>query len=91
MCPENRVRLVSSENDDGSVSLEKGVELMESARNAMYASAWAAASKHRRSDYTSRPPKVVSDFMAAIRLGQTERGSYVVALEAAVAPELSEQ
>jgi len=86
-----RVRLVSSGNDDGSVPLEEGVELMESARNAMYASAWAAASKHRRPYYSSRPPKEVSDFMAAIRLGQTERGSYVVALEALVAPELAEQ
>jgi len=85
-----RVRLVSSGNDDGSVPLEEGVELMESARNAIYASAWAAASKHRRPYYSSRPPKEVSDFMAAIRQGQTERGSYVVALEAPVAPELAE-
>ena len=86
-----RVRLMSSENDDGSVPLEEGMELMESARNAIYASAWAAASKHRRPYYSSRPPKEVSDFMATVRLGQTERGSYVVALEAPVAPELSEQ
>ncbi len=86
-----RVRLVSSEIEDGSVPLDRGVELMESARNTVYASAWAASAKHRRAYYYSRPPKNVSDFMAGVRLGQTERGSYVVAIETPVAPELHEQ
>lgn len=86
-----RVRLASSEIEDGSVPLDRGVELMESVRNTVYASACAASARHRRAYYYSRPPKTVSDFMAGVRLGQTERGSYVVAIETPVAPELHEQ
>jgi len=86
-----RVRLVSSEIEDGSVPLERGVELMEAARNAVYASALAASAKHRKAYYYSRPLKAVSDFMESVRLGQTERGSYVVAIETPVAPALQEQ
>jgi hypothetical protein len=86
-----RVRLVSSEIEDGSVPLEQGVELMEAARNAVYASAMAASAKHRKAYYYSRPPQTVSDFMEGVRLGQTERGSYVVAIETPVAPALREQ
>jgi hypothetical protein len=86
-----RVRLVSSEIEDGSLPLERGVELLAAARNTLYASALAASSSHRRPYYYSRPPKNVSDFMEGVRLGQTERGSYVVAIETPVAPELQEQ
>ena len=86
-----RVRLVSTEIEDGSVPLERGVELMESARNAVYASALAASARPPKPYYYSRPPKTVSDFMEGVRLGQTERGSYVVAIETPVAPELHEQ
>jgi hypothetical protein len=86
-----RVRLVRTEIEDGTLPLEQGVEFLESARNAVYASACAAASKHRRAYYYSRPPKAVTDFMEGVRLGQTERGSYVVAIETPIAPELQEQ
>jgi hypothetical protein len=86
-----RVRLVNPEMEDGSLPLERGVDFLAAARNAVYASALAASSSHRRPFYYSRPPKNVSDFMEAVRLGQTERGSYVVAIETPVAPELQEQ
>lgn len=86
-----RVRLVRPEIADGTVPLEQGVDLLEAARTALYASAWAASSKRRRAYYSSRPPKSVTDFIEGVRLGQTERGSYVVAIETPIPPELHDQ
>lgn len=85
-----RFRLVRPDVEDGSVPLAAGVDLMESAKETLYASAIAAAYPFPKPYYPSRAPKQVTEFMESVRLGQTERGSYVVTLEAPVPPSLGD-
>jgi hypothetical protein len=83
-----RLRLSTPGIDEGSLPLEVGVALHAAARDAIYASAFASASAQPRPYYQARPPQAVSDFMEQIRLGQTERGSYIINIESPVAPAL---
>ena len=81
-----RVRSTATSAADGSVPIALGVSLFEQARDMVLAAACAAVSPKaywaRR-----RPPKAVQ-YLESVRLGQTERGSYVLTVQSPVPPPL---
>lgn len=84
------VRIHSGDADeaDGSVSLDSGRSLIDSAVELMASSALAAVSP--RAFFASRRPKAVVDYMRGVRMGQTERGSFVVTILSRVPPQLTD-
>ena len=80
-----RVRAPDAD-DDGSIKIESGVELVLHAKDLLMAAACAA--KDPRASYRAGKNKDASDYMGRVRLGQTEQGSFVVTLLAPVPPSL---
>lgn len=82
-----RIRAHTSESSDGTISIEEGVDLVHHAREMVLAAARAAT---RPSPYFhARKPAEVVEYMEKVRLGQTERGSYVITLLSRVPPILA--
>lgn len=73
-------------DDDGSVSIDAGVELVSQARDMLLAAACAA--KDPRAAYRAGKVKDAASYMDRVRLGQTEQGSFIVTLLAPVPPAL---
>lgn len=73
-------------DDDGSVSIDAGVELVSQARDMLLAAACAA--KDPRAAYRAGKVKDAASYMDRVRLGQTEHGSFIVTLLAPVPPAL---
>jgi hypothetical protein len=71
-----RVRLVSQRTGEGELPIEEGTRLFEGARDMMLAAACAAV--NYRPNFGPRKPAEASEFLDRVRLGQTEKGSYVV-------------
>lgn len=83
-----RVRAPTSD-DDGSIDIDSGVELVTKARDMLLS---AACSAHDpRASYRAGKIKEASRFMERVRLGQTERGSFIVSLLSPVPPALDQQ
>jgi hypothetical protein len=80
-----RVRAPGAD-DDGSISIDPGVELVQHARGLL-ASAACAAREPRRAFHIGKIHSV-EEYMRRVRLGQTEHGSFVVTLLAPVPPVL---
>ena len=80
-----RVRAVGAE-DDGSVLLDEGVELVSQAREMLLAAACATTA--RQPVYRAGANREAAEYMKQVRLGQTEHGSFVVTLMAPVPPML---
>ena len=78
-----RVRAPEAD-DDGSFGIDRGVELVQHARD-MLASAACAAFDPRRA-YHLKKVQRAEDYMRHVRLGQTEHGSFVVTLLAPMPP-----
>jgi hypothetical protein len=79
-----RFRLTGSEAEDGSIPIEEGAQIVQRVRDVMMAGACAAI--ERRSLFHTRKPGQALDYLKKVRLGQTERGSYVVTVISKVAP-----
>lgn len=73
-------------NDDGSISINSGVDLITSSRNLLGASACSALEP--RPYFHVGKVQQANEYMDRVRLGQTERGSFVVTLLAPVPPRL---
>lgn len=73
---------------DGSITLESGVELVQQSRDALLAAACSASSPRRA--FRAGGNKEASDYLQKVRLGQTEQGSFVVALLSPVPPALEQ-
>jgi hypothetical protein len=80
-----RVRTTDADKD-GAISLEVGVEMVALSRD-MLASA-ACAAYEPRSSYHLGKMQPAAYYMSKVKLGQTEAGSFVVALLAPVPPTL---
>jgi hypothetical protein len=81
------VRLCAPNADaEGRIALSHGVALYREAENLMLAAACAA--REPRRSYHARKIAEVRDFLDGLRLGQTERGSYAVAIQSPIAPAL---
>src|SRR6266550_1453470 len=72
--------------DEGSLSLEDGVTAHERVREMILAAACATIS--RRALFAKRKPELAMAYLKKLRLGQTERGSYVFTLISPVLPAL---
>lgn len=82
-----RVRAHEQESADGTVTLAEGVSLVRESMDMMAAAACATLSP--KAVYRARRPLEVVDFLQGLRLGQTERGSFVVAIVSRVPPTLA--
>ena len=78
-----RVRAIGAD-DDGSVPIDKGVELVSQAREMLLAA--ACATKTTQPVYRAGANREAAEYMKQVRLGQTEHGSFVVTLMAPVPP-----
>lgn len=79
-----RIRLVSPRVGPGELPIGDGAELFEGAREMMLAA--ACATVNVRPNFGPRKPRQAVDYLDQVRLGQTERGSYVVTVISDVAP-----
>ena len=81
-----RVRFRHASSNDGSISLDQGEALVENAREMMLAGACAAVQP--KPYYLRRRPEEANRFLRGLRMGQTERGSYVLTVYSPVSPGL---
>jgi hypothetical protein len=81
-----RVRAIHSTFADGSIPLGEGVGLVERGRDLLMAA--ACATVEPRAYFAARKPTPAVDYLKNVRLGQTERGSYVVKFLSRVPPSL---
>lgn len=84
-----RIRPEIPRTQDGTISLESGIKLVENAREVMLAA--ACSTIEPRPYYPTRKPSQAMDYMKRIRLGQTEFGSYVITVRSPIPPELKIQ
>ena len=73
-------------DDDGSVPIDAGVEIITQARQLMLAAACAVGSP--QSLYRAGANREASDYLRRVKLGQTEHGSFVITLLAPIPPQL---
>lgn len=81
-----RVRFRHASASDGSIPLDRGEALVENAREMMLAAACAVVQP--KAYYSRRRPEEANRFVRGLRMGQTERGSYVLAIYSPVSPSL---
>ena len=81
-----RLQFRSSIFEDGSVPLTQAIRMVEGAREMTLAAACATVSP--RSAYSKRKPQQAMDYLDKIRMGQTERGSFILSLHTPVPPRL---
>ena len=81
-----RVRLQHPSIDNGSIPIELGVKLVSEVRDAMLAAACAAVNP--RALFQARKPGEATKYIDGLKMGQTEAGSFVLAIESNVAPAL---
>lgn len=75
--------------DDGSIAVDAGRDIVEQARNLL-ASAACSAFEPRRAYHLGKVQQA-EDYMRRVRLGQTEHGSFVITLLAPIPPALTSQ
>jgi len=86
-CDLIRVRAPSREAESGSLPLEQAVAFVERSRDLVLAAACAAITK--RAYFATRKPTKATEYLSKVRMGQTERGSYVLTILSPVAPALA--
>jgi hypothetical protein len=78
--------LTQPDGGDGTLALAEGVGLVQHARDMVLAAACAAV--RPKPYFPTRKPAQAMEYLEHVRLGQTERGSYVITLLSRVPPEL---
>ena len=79
-----RIRLVHGSIENGTLPLEHGVLMVQGARELTLAAACAAA--RPRALYSSRKPQEATNYVSGLRMGQTEKGSFVLTIQSPVTP-----
>jgi hypothetical protein len=79
-----RIRAPAGNAADGTIPIEAAVAFVERARDLMLAAACAAIDK--RSYFATRKPAQATDYLDQVRMGQTERGSFVLTILSPVTP-----
>ena len=78
------IRMRAADSDDGTVSMNEGVDFVRGASDVVLA---AACSYHNPQPlYRARANREARDYLRQMRLGQTEQGSLVVTLLSPVVP-----
>ena len=72
-----RVRASNGDND-GTISLEQGADLVTGSRDMVFAA--AASLREQKPVYTRSENREAREYLARLRLGQTERGSFVITI-----------
>lgn len=79
--PFDVLRIRAREADEyGSITLEAGHELFDVGRSLLVTAAIQAASPKTRPVLRGRRPEEANEYLERVRLGQTERGSFVLTL-----------
>lgn len=78
-----RFRFTDAEVSDGTIRIEEGAQIVQQARELMMAG--ACATLQRRAVFQTRKPTQAVEYLKKVRLGQTERGSYLVTVISPVA------
>lgn len=81
-----RIRAPEAE-DDGSIGIEAGVLFYQQSRELLLAAA-CSASKPQRA-YRAGKIKEAADYLSQVRMGQTERGSFILTFLSPVPPSLT--
>jgi hypothetical protein len=81
-----RVRAADRDIEHGTLPLNSGVSFIEGARDIVLAA--ACSTVVRRGNFARRKPTQANEYMERVRLGQTERGSFVLTLHCPVTPML---
>lgn len=84
-----RLRAPARDADDSSLAINAAVSFVESARDLMLAAACAAIDK--RSYFATRKAQQATDYLDGVRMGQTERGSFVLTILSPVPPALKSE
>ena len=79
-----RWRWIQDSADDGTVPLEQGQQFISQIRSQLLAAACSAV--HPQQFFASRKPPQATEYLRQARLGQSERGSYVVTVHSPVPP-----
>ena len=78
------IRLRAKEGDDGTITMEDGTRFVQGARDMLLAA--ACSYQNPQMSYRAGANKEAQDYLRRMRLGQTERGSFVVTLLTPVVP-----
>lgn len=84
-----RIRNASDDTATGTLDLMTSVDFVSASRDMLLSAACSAWSNKRR--YASRKPQEALNYMDTVRFGQTEYGSFILALLSPVAPVLKQQ
>ncbi len=79
-----RWRWIQASSEDGTIPLEQGQQFFALVRNQLLAAACSAVQPQQF--FASRKPTSAVEFLRQARLGQSERGSYVVTVHSPVPP-----
>lgn len=82
-----RWRWIQDNAQDGTIPLEQGEQFIAQVRIQLLAAACSTA--RPKQYFGAQKPAVAQEYMKAARLGQSERGSYVVTVQSPVPPQLS--
>jgi hypothetical protein len=82
-----RVRLISPETKEGTLLLDEAADIVARSRDLLLAA--ACSTVQPKMCYSSRKPREASEYLRRLRLGQTERGSFVLSILSPVAPLLA--
>lgn len=83
-----RIRLQGPAFEDGSVPIDQAAQVVDQAREMMLAA--ACSTVQPRLVFRTRRPIQATEYLRHVRLGQTERGSYILNLRSAVPPRFSD-
>ena len=78
------IRVRAAESDDGSVTLNDGVDLIGGARDLLLSA--ACSLREPQPVYRAGANREATDLLKQVRLGQTDQGSFVVTLLTPVVP-----
>jgi hypothetical protein len=79
-----RIRIMDPELTDGTLPIEDNAQIAQKARDLMLAAACAAT--ERRAVWHTRKPEKAIEHVRKVRIGQSERGSYVITIISRVTP-----
>ena len=79
-----RIRIADPELTDGTLPIEEHAQIAQKARDLMLAAA-CAATEHRPVWHKKKPTQAM-DHVRSLRIGQSERGSYVLTVVSRVTP-----
>ena len=84
-----RIRIADPELTDGTLPIEEHAQIAQKARDLVLAAACAAT--ENRPVWHKRKPAQAMDHVRRVRIGQSERGSYIVTVISRITPRLHNQ